>query len=195
MNHSLDISSFLEEFSSFFHSFVFLYFFALVIDEDLLISSCCSLKLCIQFSSFQSLSPLCYCDSMDCSTPGFSVHHQLPELAQTHAVRVSDTIQPSHPLLFPSPLAFNLSSIRVFSKESVLHIRWPKYWSFCFSLSPSDEYSRLISFRIDWLDLLAVSTRDSRVLSNTTVQKHQFSHAQLYLWSSSHIHTWLLEKA
>ena len=93
---------------------------------------------------------------MDCSTPGLPVHHQLRELTQTHVHRVSDAIQPSHPLL---PLLLPPSifpSIRVFSSESVLCIRWPKYWSFSFSISPSNEYSGLISFRIDWLDLLAV---------------------------------------
>ena len=93
---------------------------------------------------------------MDCSTPGFSVHHQLPELAQTHVHQVSDTIQPSHPLSSPSPPAFNLSQPRVFSSESVFPIRWPKYWSFSFSVSPSNEHSGLISFIIDWLDLLEV---------------------------------------
>ena len=92
---------------------------------------------------------------MDCSTPGFSVHHQLLEFAQTHVHPVRDAIQP-HPL---SSLLLPLSvfpGIRVFSNESALHIRWPKYWSFSFSISPSNEYSGLISFRMDWLDLLAV---------------------------------------
>ena len=93
---------------------------------------------------------------VDCSTPGFPVHHQLLEFTQTHVHRVSHAIQPSHPLLFPSPPAFNLSQHRVFSSESVLHIRWPKNWSFSFSISPFNEYSGLISFRMDWLDLLAV---------------------------------------
>ena len=88
--------------------------------------------------------------------PGFPVHHQLLELAQTHVHQVGDAIQPSHPLLSPSSFAFNLSQHQVFSSESVLHIRWPKYWSFSFSISPSNEYSGLISFRMDWLDLLAV---------------------------------------
>ena len=78
--------------------------------------------------------------------PGFPVHHQLLELAQIHVHCVSYDIQLSHPLSSPSPPAFNLSSIRVFSNESVLRIRWPKYWSFSFSISPSNEYSRLISF-------------------------------------------------
>ena len=80
----------------------------------------------------------------------------LLELAQTHVHWVSDAIQHFHPLSSPSPLAFYLTSIRVFSNESTLHIRWPKYWSFSFSISPSNEYSGLISFRIDWFDLLAV---------------------------------------
>ena len=81
----------------------------------------------------------------------------------------------------------------IFSKVSVLHIRWPKYWSFSFSISPSNEYSELISFRMHWLDSL-LSKGLSRVFSNTKVQKHKFFDAQLSLWSSSHIHTWLLEK-
>ena len=93
---------------------------------------------------------------MDCSTPGLPVHHQLPEFIENHIHRVSDAIQPSHPLLSPSPPTFSLSQLKVFSNESVLHIRWPKYWSFSFSISPSNGYSGLISFRKDWLDLLAV---------------------------------------
>ena len=79
----------------------------------------------------------------------------MPELAQTHVHQVGDAIQSSHPLLFPSPPTFNLPSIRVFSNESVLHIRWPRGWSFSFSISPSNEYSGLI-LRMDWFDLLAV---------------------------------------
>ena len=88
--------------------------------------------------------------------PGLPVLHKLLELAQTHVHQVSDATQPSHPLSFPSPPAFNLSQHQGHSNESVLHIRWPKYWSFSFTISPSNEYSRLISFRIDWFDLLAV---------------------------------------
>ena len=100
---------------------------------------------------------------MDCSTPGFPVHHQLPEIAQTHVHRIGDTIHPSHLLSSPSPGDQSswgrlkiFPSIRVFSKESVLRIRWPKYWSFSFHICPSNEYSGLISFRMDWFDLLAV---------------------------------------
>ena len=84
------------------------------------------------------------CDPMDCITPGFPVHHQLPELAQTHVHWVSDAIQPSHPLSSPSPPAFSLSQHQGFSNESALPIRWPKYLSFIFSINPSNEYSGLI---------------------------------------------------
>ena len=99
---------------------------------------------------------------MDCTTPGFPVHHQLPELTQTHVHQVSDPIQPTHPLSSPSPPAFSLFQHQglfqweTLEWESVLRIRWPKYWSFSFSMSPSSEYSGLISLKIEWLDLLAV---------------------------------------
>ena len=133
--------------------------------------------LLFQFSSVaQSCPTLCY--PMDCSTPGFPVHHQLPELAQTRVHQVGDAIQPSHPLPSPSPPGFNLS--QVFSSESVLCIRWPKYWSFSFSISPSNEYSGLISFRIDWLDLFAVQGTLKSLLQHH-IQKHQFFSAQLSL--------------
>ena len=112
-----------------------------------------------QFSSVTQ-SCLTLCDPMDCSAPGFHVHHQLPKLAQTHVHQVGDAIQPSHPLLSPSPPVFNLSQNQVFPNESVLRIRWPKYWSFSVSISPSSEYSELISFRMDWLDLFAVQPGD-----------------------------------
>ena len=106
-----------------------------------------------------SVTQLCttLCDSMDCNMPGFPVLHHLLELAQIHVHRVSDSIQLSHPLLSPSSPGerpFNLSQHKVSSNESALCIRWPKYGSF--SISPSNEYSGLIYFRIDWFDLLAV---------------------------------------
>jgi len=119
------------------------------------------------------------CNPMDCSTPVLPVHHQLRDFAQAHVHRVSDTIQPSHPLSSPSPLAFNLSQHQGLSNESVLHIRWPKYWSFSFSISPSNEYSGLISFRTGLISLQLKGL--SRAFSNTTVQKHQFFSAQLSL--------------
>ena len=93
---------------------------------------------------------------MECSTPVFPIDHQLLEPAQTHIHCVGDAIQPSHPLLSLLLLPSVFPSIRVFSNESALHMRWPKYWSFSFSISPSNEYSGLILFRMDWLDLLAV---------------------------------------
>ena len=130
---------------------------------------------------------------MNRSTPGLPVHHQLPEFTQTHVHRVSDAIQPSHPLSSPSPPAPSPSQHHSLFHESTLHIRWPKYWSFSFSIIPSKEIPGLVSFRIDWLDLLAVQGT-LRVFSNTTVQKHQFFSAQLSSQSNSHIHTWPLEK-
>ena len=118
---------------------------------------------------------------MDCSTPGLPAHHQLLEFAQTHVHQVGDALQPSHPLSSPSP-TFNLSPASGSFLMS-LRIRWPKCWNFSFSISPSNEYSGLISFKIDWFDLLAIQ-RISRVFSNTTVQKHQFFCAQLSLCSA-----------
>ena len=125
------------------------------------------------------LTQLCptLCDPMDCSTAGFPLHHQLLKLAQTHVHRVGDASNHlilCHPLLPPSIF----SSIRVFSNESVLHIRWPKYWSFSFSISPSNEYLGLISFRIDWFDLLAVQGTLKSLL------QHRSSKASI-LWCSA----------
>ena len=141
----------------------------------------------VQFSSVAQ-SGLTLCDPMNHSMPGLPVHHQLPEFTQTHIHRVSDAIQPSHPLcplLLLPPIP---PSNRVFSNRSALHMRWPKYWSFSFSIIPSKEIPGLISFRTDWLDLLAVQG-SLGVFSNTTVQKHQFFGAQPSSHSNSHIHT------
>ena len=93
---------------------------------------------------------------MNCSTPGLPVHHQLPDFTQTHVHRVSDAIQPSHPLSSSSPPALNPSQHHSFYNESTLCMRWPKYWSFSLSISPSNKHPGLIPFRMDWLDLLAV---------------------------------------
>ena len=139
----------------------------------------------VQFSPVTQSCPT-LCDPMDCTTPGFPVHHQLLELTQTH---VHQSAMPSNHLILCRPILFLPSifpSIKDFTNESVLHIRWPKYWSF--SISSSNEYSGLISFRIDWFDLLAIQGL-SRVFSNTTVQKRQSFSAQLSLQSKSHIHT------
>ena len=107
----------------------------------------------VQFS-LVTQSCLTLCDPMNCSTPGVPVHHQIPELTQIHVHRVSDTIQSSHPLLSPSPPAPKPSQHQSLSNESTLHMRWPKYWSFHFSIISSKEIPGLISFRMDWLDLL-----------------------------------------
>ena len=105
---------------------------------------------------------------MNHSMPGLPVHHQLPEFTQPHVHRVGDAIQPSHPLLSPSSPAPIPPSIRVFSNGSTLCVRWPKYWSFSFSISPSNEHSGLISFRMDWLDLLAVQGTLKSLLQHHT---------------------------
>ena len=122
---------------------------------------------------------------MYCSTPGFPVHHKLVELTQTHVHCVANATQPSHPLLFPFP-AFNLSQHQVFATESVLCIRWPKYWSFSFSISPSNECSGLISFRMHWLDLLAVQGTLKSLLQHHSSKKSILWHSAFFMVQLSH---------
>ena len=124
---------------------------------------------------------------MDCSTPGLPVHHHLLEFAQSPVHYVNDAIQASHHLPPSSPFASNLSQHQSLSSESPLRIRWPKNWSFSCSTNPSNEYSGLISFRIDWFYLLAVQ-RTLKNLLQHQIRKHQFFGAQPSLWSNSHIH-------
>ena len=143
-----------------------------------------------QFSSVAQSCPTLF-NPIVCNTPSFPVHHQLLELNQTHIHWFGDAIQPSYPLSSPSP-AFNLSQHQGFPNESVFCIRWPKYWSFSFSISPYNEYSGPISSRIDWFNSLK-SRELSRVFSNTTAQKHQVFCIQPSLWSNCHNHAWLLE--
>ena len=145
------------------------------------------------FRKFSSVAQLCptLCDPMDCSLPGFPVHHQLPGLVQTRVHQVGDAIQPSHPLLL---LPSIFPSIRVFSNESVLCIRWPKYWSFSFSISPSNEYSGLISFRIDWLDLLAVQGTLKHLLQYHRSKVSILQCSAFFIVQLSHPYTWQLEK-
>ena len=126
------------------------------------------------------------CDPMDCSTPGLPVHHQLPELAQIHVHPVSDAIQPSHPLSPCLLLPSIFPSIRVFSNESVLHIRWPKYWSFSFNISPSNEDSGLISFKMDWLDLLAAQGTLKSLLQHHSSKASIHRHSALFMVQLSH---------
>ena len=139
---------------------------------------------------FSSVTQSCltFCDPMDCSTPGFQncpiTNSCLLKLISIQLVMPSNHLLLCYSLLF---LPSIFPSIKVFSSESVHHISWPKCWSFSFSISPSNEYSGLTSFKIDWLILLAAQGL-STVFSNTTVQKHQFFSTQLSLWSNSHIH-------
>ena len=130
---------------------------------------------------------------MDCSTPGFPIHHQLPELAQTHVHPLGDAIQPSHPQSSPST-AFNLSQHQGLFQWAALCSKWPKYWSFNFSISPSKEYSELISFGIDWFDLLAVQRTLKSLLQHHNLKAFNSLALNFFSWSNSHIHTWLLEK-
>ena len=148
---------------------------------------------CSGHSSVQSLSQVELCDPMDCSMPGLPVHHQLLQLAQIHVHRVGDAIQPSHPLLSPSPPAFNLSQHQgvsqwVSSSHQVAKVLDLQLQHQCF------WWKFRTDFLLDELVGSPCSKGLSRVFSNTTVQKHQFFGTQLSLWSNSHIHTWLLEK-
>ena len=142
-----------------------------------------------RISQFSSVSQSCptLCDPMGCSTPGLPVHHQLPELLKLTSI---ESVVPSshlilcHPLLLP-PIP---PSIRIFSNESALLMRWSKYWRFSFSIIPSKEIPGLISFRMDWLDLLAVQGTLKSLLQHHS-QKHPFFGAQPSSQSNSHIHT------
>ena len=151
----------------------------------------------LQFSSVhftstaQSCLTLCY--HMNRSMPGLPVHHQLTEFTQTHVRQVGDVIEPSHPLVSPSTPAPYPPSIRVFSSESTLLMRWPKYWSFS---SASVLRMNIQAWSpLGWIGWISLqSKRLSRVFSNTTVQKHPFFGAQLSSQSNFHIHTWPLGK-
>ena len=123
---------------------------------------------------------------MNRSTPGLPVHHQLPEFTETHVYRVSDAIQPSHPLSSPSPLAPIPPSIRVFSNESTLRMRWPKNWSFSFSIIPSKEIPGLISFRMDWLDPLAVQGTHKSLLQHHSSKASILQHSAFFTVQLSH---------
>ena len=135
------------------------------------------------------------CDPMHCSMPGLSVHHQLLEFIPK--LMSPELVMPSNHLILCRPLLLLTSifpSIRAFANELSPLNRWTKYWSFSFSISPSSEYSGLISFRIDWLDLLAVQGTLNSLLQHHS-SKHNFFDTQPSLWPNSHIHTWLLEKS
>ena len=134
----------------------------------------------VQFSSVTQ-SCLTLCDPMDCSTPGLPVHHQLPEVIQTHVHQVGDAIQPSHPLLSPSSPAFNLSQ-----HQGLFQGVSSKYWSFSFSISPSSEYSGLISFRVDWFDLLAIQGTLKSLLQHCSSKASILQHSAFFTVQLSH---------
>ena len=141
----------------------------------------------IQFISVTQSCPT-LCDLMDCSTPGFPVHHQLPELTQTYVHQGGHAIQYlilCHPLLL---LPSIFPSIRVFSNEPVLRIRWPKYWSFSFNISPFNEYSGLISFRMDWLDLLEVQRTFKSLLQHHSSKASILRCSAFFIVQLSHPH-------
>ena len=123
---------------------------------------------------------------MNHSTPGLPVHHQLLEFTQTHVHQVSDAIQPSHPLSSLFLLPPIPPSIRVFSNESTLHMRWPKYWSFSFSIIPSKEHPGLMSFRMDWLDLLAVQGTLKSLLQHHTSKASILQRSAFFTVQLSH---------
>ena len=123
---------------------------------------------------------------MDCNMPGLVVHHQLPEFTQTHVHWVSDAIQPSYLRSSPSPPALKISQHQSLSNESVLHIRWPKYWSFSLSISPSNEHSRLISSRMDWVDLLAIQGIHKSLLQQHISKASILQHSTFFRVQLSH---------
>ena len=125
------------------------------------------------------------CDPMDCSTPGLPVHPQLPEFIQTHIHWVGDAIQPSHPLSSPSP-TFILNQHHSLFKWVSSFIRWPTYWSFSFNITLSDEYSGLISFRMDWVDLLAVQGTLKSLLQDHSSKASVLRHSALFIVQLSH---------
>ena len=140
------------------------------------------------FSSVQ-FSPSVVSDSFDpmnCSTPGLPVHHQLLEFTQIDVHQVGDAIQTSHPLSSPSPPAPNPSQHQVFSNGSTLHMRWPKYWRFSFSIIPSKEIPGLISFRMDWLDLLAVQGTLKSLLQHYSSKASILRHSAFFTVQLSH---------
>ena len=146
-----------------------------------------SLRSQIESSSVSSIAQSCptLSDPMDCSTPGFSVYHKLPELAETHVDRVGEAIQSSHPLSSPSP-AFSLSQNQGIFQWVSSSNQWPKYWNFSFSISPSNEYSGLISLRMDWLDLLAVQGTLKSLLDHHSSKASILRHSDFFIVQLSH---------
>ena len=142
----------------------------------------------LQFSSVAQSCPT-LCNPMNPSTLGLPVHHHLPEFTQTHVHRVHDAIQPSHPQSSPSRPAPIPPSIRVFSNESTLRMRWPKYWSFSFSIICAKEIPGLIPFRMDWSDLLAVQGTLKSLLQHHSSKASILQRSAFFTVQNSHIHT------
>ena len=143
----------------------------------------------IQFSSVAQSCPT-FCNPMNCSTPGLPVHHQLPEFTKLISI---ESVMPSNHLILSCPLLFlpsTFPNIRVFSNESALLIRWPKYWSFSFNISPSNEYPGLISFRMDWLDLLAVQGTLKSLLQHHSLKESILRHSAFFIVSHPCMTTW-----
>ena len=145
----------------------------------------------VQFSSVAQ-SCLILCDPMNCSTPGLPVHHQLPEFTQTHVHRVSDAIQPSHPLSSSSSPALNPSQHQSLFQWVNSLMRWPKYWSFSFSIILSKKSQDCSP--LEWTGWISLQSKGLLRVFNTTIQKHQFFGFQLTSQSNSDIHTWPQEK-
>ena len=135
----------------------------------------------VQFSHSVVSNPV------DCSMPGLPVHHQFPQFTKAHVHSVGDASQPSHPLSSPSPPAPNPSQHQV-SNKSVLRIRWPKFWSFSFNISPSNEHAGLISFRMDWLDLPAVQGTLKSLLQHDSSKASIFWRSAYFIVQLSHIY-------
>jgi len=175
----------------------FAIFFSVSDCHSLLCQASCTETQRWQSGSFlavvQLLSCVWFCYLMNCSVPGFPVLHHLPEFAQTHVI---ESVMPSNHLILCHPFLLLPSifpSIRVFSNELALHIRWPKYWSFSFGISLSSECSGLISFRIDWFGILAVQGTLKSLLQHHSSKASILQHSAFFM-ASSHILTWLLEK-
>ena len=147
-----------------------------------------NLLIIIYYAQFSSVTQSCptFCNRRDCSTPGFPIHHQLSELLKHVSIK---SVMPSYHLIPCCPLLCLPSSfpqISVFSSESVLHIRWPEYWSFSFSISPYNEYSGLISFRMDCLDLLAVQGTLKSLLQHHSSKASILRHSAFFIVQLSH---------
>ena len=155
-----------------------------------LYANCTTVLFKVLYFQFSSVTQSCLtlCNPMYCSMPGLPVHYQLPEFTQTHVRWVSDASQPSHPLSFPSLPPSIFPSIGVFSNESALHIRWPKYWSSSFNINPSSEHSGLISFRMDWLDLLAVQGTLKSLLQHHSSKASMLQHSAFFTVQLSHLY-------